>query len=185
LIRTLSAVNRQAKAADRQAAAAEEQVAAAKAATTVSDAQRVAAEQGAAAEREHSELIREQLLATLRPILVIVRHEDKLGGVTYLVENHGEGVALSMKANYRGRDQDASLSLDVLGPNHSAIIGLNFQEFQADGVYIHYESQDGRFFVTTAFAAGSGVRQTTIEVDAGGGHLPQPRIAPGNVRKSV
>lgn len=205
LFRTLVTVNRQARAADRQAEAAEaqadaarkqtevseqqriaaeraanaaeEQVRAAQSATTVSEAQRKAAEQAATAEREHSELIRQQLLATLRPILVIARHEDSSGAVTYLVENHGEGVALSVKASYRGRAQELFLSLDILGPNHSAVTALLPKSFEADGVDVRYQSQDGRFFVTTAFGKGLEVRQTTIEVDAKGGHLPQPRIA--------
>jgi hypothetical protein len=177
LIRTLSAVNRQAKAADRQAAAAEEQVAAAKSASAVSDAQRIATEAGAKAEREHSELIRQQLLATLRPILVIARREDSFGNVTDLVENHGEGVALSVKASYRGRNEELFLSLDILGPNHSAVTSLLPKPFEADGVEVRYQSQDGRFFVTTAFGKGLEVRQSTIEVDARGGHLSQPRIA--------
>jgi hypothetical protein len=178
LIRTLSAVNRQAKASDRQAAAAEEQVNAAKAATTVSDAQRIATEEGARAEREHSELIRQQLLASLRPMLVITKHDDGKGNVTHLVENHGVGVALSVKVSYRGKVQELFLSHDIIGPNHSAITALDPTRFEADGVTVSYQSQDGRFFVTTAFGkSGLEVRQSTIEVDAKGGHLPQPQIA--------
>jgi hypothetical protein len=177
LIRTLSAVNRQAKATDRQAAAAEEQVTAAKSASAVSDAQRIATEAGAKAEREHSELIRQQLLATLRPILVITKRDDGRGNIEYRIENHGEGVALAVKASYRGRDQELFLSHDILGSNHTAVIVLNLQNFQSDGVYVRCESQDGRHFLTTAFGKGLEIRQTTIEVDDKGGHLPQPRIA--------
>jgi hypothetical protein len=178
LARTLSAVNRQAKAADRQAAAAEEQVTAAKSATAVSDAQRIAAEEGARAEREHSELIRQQLLATLRPILAIAKHDDGFGNVTHLVENHGVGAALSVKLTYRGKTEGLFLSHDIIGPNQTAITALDPKSFEDDGVYVRYESQDGRLFVTTAFGkSGLEVRQSTIEVDAKGGHLSQPRIA--------
>jgi ribosome-binding ATPase YchF (GTP1/OBG family) len=177
LIRTLSAVNRQAKASDRQAAAAEEQVNAAKAATAVSDAQRIATEEGARAEREHSELIRQQLLATLRPIVVIVRRTDKLGNITHLVENYGEGVALFVKLSYRGKAEELYLSHDILGPNQSALTALDHRLFEAEGVQARYQSQDGRMFVTTAFGKGPlEVRQSTIEVDAHGGHVPQPPI---------
>jgi hypothetical protein len=179
LIRTLSAVNRQAKASDRQAAAAEEQVKAAKAATGVSDAQRIATEEGARAEREHSELIRQQLLTTLRPILIIAKLDDGKGNVTYAVENHGEGAALSVKVNYRGKTDELFLSYDIIGPNRSAITAPDPKRFEDDGVYVRYQSQDGRFFVTTAFGKSGSleVRQSTIEVDAKGGHLPQPPIA--------
>lgn len=178
LIRTLSAVNRQAKASDRQAAAAEEQVNAAKAATAVSDAQRIATEAGARAEREHSELIRQQLLATLRPILIITKLDDGKGNVVYAVQNHGEGAALSVKVSYRGEVKELFLSHDIIGPTRSAITALDPTRFEKDGVVVRYESQDGRFFATTAFGKSGSleVRQSTIEVDARGGHLPQPPI---------
>jgi hypothetical protein len=178
LIRTLSAVNRQAKASARQAAAAEEQVNAAKAATAVSDAQRIATEDGARAERAHSELIRQQLLASLRPIVVIVRRTDDLGHISHFVENYGEGVALCVKLNYRGKAEELYLSHDIVGPNQSAAILLDHRLFEADGVEVGYQSQDGRLFVTTAFGKGPvEVRQSTIEVDSKGGHLSQPQIA--------
>ncbi len=178
LFRTLSAVNSQAEAANRQAAAAEEQVNAAKAATAVSDAQRIATEEGARAEREHSELIRQQLLASLRPLLVITKGDDGHGNVTHLVENHGVGAALSVKVCYRGKVQELFLSHDIIGPNQSAITALDPTRFEADGVTVWYQSQDERFFVTTAFGkSGLEVRQSTIEVDSKGGHLAQPPIA--------
>lgn len=208
LFRTLVTVNRQAEAADRQAqaaeaqadaarkqtevseqqriaaeraaTAAEEQVAAAKSATAVSEAQRVATEQGAAAEREHSELIRQQLLASLRPILVFVKSSDDFGGnLQCFIENHGEGTALAIKANYRGRGfQEIFVSHDIVGPNQRTVIGVDWQTFEAQGMQVRYESQDGRFFATTAFAKGLELRQTAFEVDAKGGSLSQPRIAP-------
>jgi hypothetical protein len=179
LIRTLSAVNRQARASDRQAKAAEEQVKAAEAATAVSDAQRIATEEGARAEREHSELIRQQLLATLRPILIIAKLDDGKGNVIYAVENHGEGAALSVKVRYRGEMKELFLSHDIIGPNRRAVTALDSTRFDKDGVTLWYQSQDGRFFVTTAFGKiGSlEVRQETLEVDARGGHLPTPPIA--------
>lgn len=178
LIRTLSAVNRQTRASDRQAAAAEEQVSAAKAASAVSDAQRIAAEEGAKAEREHSELIRQQLLASLRPMLVITKRDDGRGNITHFVENHGAGVALSVKIGYRGKSEELFLSHDIIGPDHNATTLLNPKNFEIDGVVLRYQSQDGRFFATTAFGkSGLEVRQSTIEVDDKGGHLPQPQIA--------
>jgi multidrug efflux pump subunit AcrA (membrane-fusion protein) len=205
LFRTLAAVNRQAQATTRQAEAAEaqasaarkqtevleqqrlaaeraanaaeEQVRAAQSATAVSEAQRKAAEQAATAEREHSELIRHQTLASLRPILAIVKRDDGRGNMEYLVENHGEGVALAVKANYRGRNtQDIFISHDILGPNRSTVIALNWETLQANEMQVRCESQDGRFFVTTALAKGLELRQTAFEVDANGGALTQTRI---------
>jgi multidrug efflux pump subunit AcrA (membrane-fusion protein) len=209
LVRTLSTVNRQAQAADRQAEAAEaqadaarkqtevseqqriaaeraanaaeQQVAAAKSAMAVSEAQRIATEQGALAEREHSELIRQQLLAALRPILVIVGARHSGGIKTYSIENHGEGVALAMKASYRnGGLEEIAVSPDILGPNHSAPIQLHWHIFRQSGMQVRYESADGRFFVTVALpnANKNDLNQTAFEVDAHGGHLLQPRIEP-------
>jgi len=154
-----------------------EQVRAAQSATAVSEAQRIAAEQAAMAEREHSELIRQQTLAALRPILVITKRDDGHGNMECFVENHGEGVALAVKANYRGpTHQDVFIAHDILGPNHSAVIALRWETFQADEMQVRCESQDGRFLVTTASAKGLELRQTAFEVDAKGGALTQPRI---------
>jgi len=205
LVQTLSTVNRQAKAADRQAEAAEaqasaarkqtevseqqriaseraanaaeEQVLAAKSATAVSDAQRIATEQAAGAEREHSELIRQQTLANLRPILVFAKHSDKAGNLEYLVENHGEGVALFVKASYHGRSQQPiPITHDILGPNRSVAIAFRWETFQQDGMQVRYDSQDGRFFVTVASANGLDFTQNTFEVDANGGALSNQQI---------
>lgn len=179
LVRTLSAVNRQAQAADRQAKAAEAQVLAAQSSTAVSKAQRLATEQGAMAEREHSELIRQQTLANLRPILVFVKGVDKLGGWEYFLENHGAGVAISLKANYRGQSHQAiPLAHDILGQNHRATIALVWDIFQQEGMQVCYESQDGRSFVTTASANNYDFKQTTFEVDAKGGDLGAPNALP-------
>jgi ribosome-binding ATPase YchF (GTP1/OBG family) len=80
LYKTLLAVNKQSDAADRQAKAAEEQVAAAKSSAAVSDAQRIATEQSALAEREHSALIRHQILSGLRPIIVVGKEPHPTAG---------------------------------------------------------------------------------------------------------
>jgi hypothetical protein len=205
LLRTLFAVNRQAKAADRQAQAAEaqasaarkqtevseqqriaaeraanaaeEQVRAAVSATTVSEAQRRAAEDAAKAEREHSELIRQQTLASLRPILVIYKRDDGHGNMEYFVENHGEGIALSVRATYRGGGhQEIFLSHDILGPNHNSRVVPLENFFQEHGMQVRYESQDGRFFITIASAKGLELRQSTFEVDAKGGALPRLEV---------
>lgn len=212
LFRTLLAVNKQARAADRQAEAAEaqadaarkqrevseqqriaaeraanaaeEQVLAARSATAVSEAQRVATEGGARAEREHSELIRQQVLAKLTPILVLVRVSDRLGNIEEFVENQGEGVALAVRACFRGSPQDELfIAHNILGPHCRARTAVAGARFEKDGVQIRCQSQDGRFFATTAFAKGVlEIRQEAFEVDANGGFLPPPRIAPEGKR---
>jgi hypothetical protein len=208
LIQTLLAVNRQAKAADRQAeaaeaqaaaarkqtevseqqrlaaeraaTAAEEQVLAAKSATAVSEAQRIAAEQAAMAEREHSELIRQQTLANLRPILVIIGERHSSGMMIHFIENHGEGVALVLKASYRGGElQDIAISADILGPNHRTYFAFRWEALKQYGMQVRYESQDGRFFVTVVSVENDELRQNTLEVDANGGALSHPRIPKG------
>lgn len=200
LIRTLLAVNRQAGASDRQAQAAEEQAKAARkqtevseqqriaaeraavaaeeqvrgaiSATAVSEAQRIAAEQAAKAQREHSELIRQQLLANLRPILIVSKRSDKHGNLEYLVENHGQGIALFIRANYCSRShQSMAVAHDILGPNHEAPIKLDWKSFEEAGLQIRYTSQDGRFFTTTASANGLDFSQRTFQVDANGGDI--------------
>jgi hypothetical protein len=113
-------------ASERAALAAEEQVKAAIALSAVSDAQRKATEDSARAERVHSELIRHQILAQLRPVLVFgVRPHPTQGGAnqTY-VENHGMGVSLNImirlfmpQATPTQRIQDLNVEINVLGPN--------------------------------------------------------------------
>jgi hypothetical protein len=137
-----------------------------------------AVDQGAMGERERSELIRQQTLALLTPVLVLIKREA-LAVVEYSVENHGAGVALAVKANYRGRNlEHIFISHNILGPNRSAVIALCWETLQADGMHLRYESRDGRFFVTTAFAKGLELHQTAFEVDAKGGYLSQPRLVP-------
>ena len=153
LWRTLNAVNKQARAADRQAeaaeaqavaarkqtevseqqrlaaeraaSAAEEQVSAAKAASAVSDAQRIATEQAAAAERIQSELIRHQILAKMRPVLTVDKrlNPQNVSSWQFWLENHGTGVALSIKALYRDDGHTPiGLSANILGPDRRTLL---------------------------------------------------------------
>lgn len=179
LVRTLRAVNAQARAADRQAKAAEDQsevarkqievaeqqrvaseraataaegqVAAARAASASSEAQRIATEQSAAAEKEHSELIRQQLLASMRPVLVIAFRPIQNGSNRYHVENHGSGVALDIKGRYLGMGfAPFVVGLSILGPAQNALLMMDVNTFETEGCEIRYRSQDGRHFITKA-----------------------------------
>ena len=102
LWRTLNAVNKQAIAADRQAKAAEEQVKAASASAAVSEAQRIAVEESAKANRLQSELIRHQTLAQLRPVLVfgIKPHITQAAAWVAYIENHGVGAAFNISVQF-------------------------------------------------------------------------------------
>jgi hypothetical protein len=214
LLRTLNAINRQAIASDRQAEAAEsqalaarkqtevseqlrlaseraalaaeEQVRAAIASSAVSDAQRKATEDSARAERAHSELIRHQILAQLRPVLVFgVRPHPTQGGAnqTY-VENHGMGVSLNIKirlfmlqATQMPKIQDLKVEINVLGPNRLAIFSYNQKEALNGTIQVSYDSLDGRHFVTTAQVSGPAFQeQKPFEVNEQGGWLAEPTI---------
>jgi hypothetical protein len=112
LVRTLVAVNRQATASDRQAEAAEEQVKSAKAATQVSEEQLRAARDSAAAEREHSDLLKQQYLAALRPVLVFQKRVVSSGTTTEIVNESG---ALALEVSLWNGRPDAPESKGKVG----------------------------------------------------------------------
>jgi hypothetical protein len=152
LIRTLVAVNAESKAATRQAQAAEQQVIAAKAASATSEAQRRATEESAAAEKEHSELIRQQLLASMRPVVIVIR--DSIPGIIgqhYFVQNHGSGVALDIKGRYLTMNLPPfSVAHSILGAGQRALLIIHAKTLEEEGCEIRYRSQDGRRFITRA-----------------------------------
>ncbi|QHN03427.1 hypothetical protein FTO74_08660 [Granulicella sp. WH15] len=210
LIRTFVAVNRQAVAADRQAiaaeeqakvarkqtevaeeqrllaeratAAAEEQVKASSAATAVSEAQRVAAEQNAKAAQFQGELIRHQLLAQLRPILVVrLELATPNHGDRYVLQNHGQGVASEISAIFRRVTplEAIQVSQTILGPQQDADISASLTTLPERGFQIRYKSQDGRNFVTYAEPWDKnpkGFQQVTMETNDNGGWKADPAI---------
>jgi len=171
---------------ERAAIAAEEQVKAAIASSSVSDAQRKATEDSAKAERAHSELIRHQTLAQLRPILVFGNklHPTMGGAVITFVENHGTGVALDIKVKLDRpktlpKDRMLALSVDfnVLGPNKSANFTYDFRNTVEGTIYAYCESLDGRHFVTTATINGQNFKdQKPFEINDKGGWLSEPPV---------
>jgi hypothetical protein len=175
LTRTLRAVNKQATAADRQAEAAEEQVTAAASATAVSKAQLSAAEESARAEREHSDLIRQQLLAALRPVIVIGRqpHPAQAGTQQYFAANHGEGLALEVVCQYADTPADhVPLMLNIIGRNAKSIFSLDMSHARKAGLQLKYRSQDGRYFLTKVeVTSGEDCEHETFEVNNLGGFL--------------
>jgi len=179
LIRTLKAVNAQAKASDRQAKAAEEQVAAARAASAVSDAQRRAAEQSAEAARTHSELVRHELLAKLRPVLAVDKeiNPQMSGNWRFWIFNYGRGTALDIESTYRGRTNDrVGVSANVLGPGTKTIFDLNIERARSEGFQVLYRSEDGRRFATTVTLDGYNFQAKTFQIDEKGGWLADPEL---------
>lgn len=151
-------------AAHHAASAASEQAAAAKALTEVSKAQLAAAERAAAAERVHSELIRQQTLASLRPVLAFSRRTSSSGFVGWTVlENQSGALALEVSA-YNGSPENPgkpiSVSPTTMAPGTEAHLeGIDWGPPQKDPagqptypssipVFARYRSQDGRQFVT-------------------------------------
>ncbi|MGA8594895.1 MAG: hypothetical protein WB676_09140 [Bryobacteraceae bacterium] len=209
LIRTLLAVNRQVGAANRQAEAAtdqaaaaraqigvleqqrtaaeraaqaaEEQARAARSATEVAEAQRIAAEQAVQAARIQSELTRHEILARLRPILVIASHANPNPNYPDLLyaENHGQGVALDVKVIPTGSviAGTAGILHNILGPGQKSLLGTDSATIKREGVKAYYQSEDGRRFVTVVEPSeDSFLKQNTFEINEKGGWLPQPEI---------
>lgn len=161
LIRTLVAVNRQAVASDRQAKAAEEQVKSAKAATLVSEEQLKAARDSAAAEREHSDFLKLQHLAALRPVLVFQKRITSSHTATEIV-NESEALALDISL-WNGKP-DAPESKGVVGKvilgagstswlrgiDYGAVVNESgrFVSAPERPIFAKYRSQDGRWFIT-------------------------------------
>lgn len=197
LIYTLVAVNRQAAAAtaqaeaarkqtevseqlrvvaERSASAAEEQVAAAKSSADASDAQRRATEASAAAERAHSELIRHQLLASLRPVLILTRRPNALHQWDYFVENHGQGIAIEAAMSYRKSPMDGiNLAQTIVGAGRSARAALDERRLMGDSAQINYQAEDGRCFVTIVNLLDQELNQQMFQTDERGGWiLPDP-----------
>lgn len=213
LMRTFVAVKKQAEAADRQARAAEEQANAARkqaevaeqqrllaqratmaaeeqvkasaAATKVSEAHLAAAEESARTAQLQNALIRNQILAQMRPVLVIKKEitEKDFGprfAERYVVQNHGQGVALDISAAYRRPPSEPiQITLTILGPGQSAEINASHSDLPKRGLQFRYRSQDGRHFSTYAepwVNSTKGIQQITIEIDEKGGWLADAPI---------
>ena len=163
LIRTLVAVNRQAVASDRQAKAAEEQVKSARAATEVSEEQLRAARNSAAAEREHSDLLKQQYLAALRPVLIF---QKRLTQSFSTIEIVNESEALAFEVSLWNGTPDApelkgTVGKVILGAGSTSWLrGIDYGKPALEigklvaapeirPIFAKYRSQDGRWFVTT------------------------------------
>lgn len=208
LARTLRAVNKQAIATDRQAEAAEAQANAARlqtevlemqkiaaeraaiaaekqaqageSAAAVAEAQRIATERAAEAARIQSELTRHDLLAKLRPVLVVTRRPHPTPGYGDLpfLENHGAGVAIDIKVSPRRGNGNRKIAIEhnILGPAQAALIRIENPVFRAEGIQAFYDSQDGRHFVTIAEPNENDLVQNTFETDNKGGWLALDEI---------
>jgi hypothetical protein len=68
----------------------------------------------------------------------------------FLLENHGEGVALSVKVRYANSREHLQTTQNIIGPEQSTVINnVDPNVMASKGLQANYVSQDGRFFVTT------------------------------------
>lgn len=167
-------------ATERAAAAAEAQVVAAEASAALARQQLQAAEESAAVERAQSELVRQQTLASLTPILSFNRRNNATTGWTVL-ENESTALALDVFACNGTPDNPGS----PLGLSHgtfaagveSRIEGINWGYATPDKagqwtqnrsvpVFARYRSADGRWFLTTVDLAVTKRHQETHEEPA-------------------
>jgi hypothetical protein len=112
---------------------------------------------GIAEKREH--LAHEQMKAALRPNLVMLRIQDRIGQKFY-IENQGIGFAYDITWDYipptipeKAFVSDVGrLSLgfaaNMLAPNSREEFFFSYENFQSVGVMFRYRSADGRLFKT-------------------------------------
>lgn len=158
LIWTGFVARRAARAAEAQATAADAQVKAAHAATGLAEEQLKAALDSAAAEREHSALIKEQLLASLRPVLVF---EWRLNGnlpTLFLRNQSPTAFAFEVVVSHRSREDRVPVfvSQSILGPAAEGIVQISTRQLQDGSLIAQYRSADYRTFITTAHPADQG-----------------------------
>lgn len=145
------------------------------AATALAEQQKDAAIQSAAAEREHSELIRAQMLTALRPVLAFtLLTEPGSKYVMYLVNQSATALALEIRAFTRGESGEAKgtplrLSQDILGPGQRAeVLASPLVVTKRDlGASAFYFSDDRRRFKTALDVTPNGTwSQKTEEIPA-------------------
>jgi hypothetical protein len=162
--RELTEVSRaQQWAAERAATAAEAQVSSADANAALARQQLAALQESADAERAHNELIRQQTLAALRPVLRFGVRYSSGGQLSWtILENESGALALDVSA-FNGTPQEPGRVIDVsnttLPPGASSSIdGIEWdEEFSGGGrvsypnpisLFARYRSSDGRWFRT-------------------------------------
>jgi len=159
------------RAANKQAHAAEAQAEAARALTIVGKAQTAAAEIAAQLALKANELTRIQMLARMRPILVMVQDPLRRAGtadkMNYFIRNQGPGAAQHV-AWWYGRPNrpprfDQRVSSSLIGSGHDAEIVLNLDQVAHDEVTISYDSLDGQGYLTFVSIENGGLLQVQIE----------------------
>ena len=153
LVATRRVANAAAEAARDQAEAAKAQVVSADAAAELAREQLQAARDQADAERQHSHLIKLQMQATLRPVLVFSIPTESMM-LRLDVENQS-ATAIASSLIVEGLEPNKDLTMTaastMLGPGGKThILGLSGIGKQGSLVRIYYDSDDGRQFVTEA-----------------------------------
>jgi hypothetical protein len=159
------------RAANRQARAAEAQADAARALMAVSEAQTRAAEVAAGLASIANQLTRTQMLAQMRPILVLVQDPLRRAGIVdkmnYFIRNQGPGAAQHVTWWYgKGRAWprfEQRISSTLIGSGHDAEIALDWNQLSSAWVTVSYDSLDGQRFLTSASVENGGLIQVQID----------------------
>ena len=167
-------------AAERAAAAAEAQVASAETSGAIARQQLLAAQESATADRIHNELVRQQTLATLRPVLAFVTGISSHFSWTALT-NQSEALALDVTV-FNGTPQNpgnpiSGSSGTLAAGVETRLEGIDWGTMETDSglrvrytspvpIYARYRSQDGRWFHTAVEDLRNGVHHQVIEEEA-------------------
>lgn len=138
--------------AERATSAAENQLLDARVATSGAQQEREAANQRAAVSDERAKLAHEQMRASLAPLLVLLRIQDRMGQ-KFFIENQGQGSAQDITWDYQSPTVAAlgerllnPFSANMLAPNAREEFFLNYDSFTKFGMMFRYLSRDGRVF---------------------------------------
>jgi hypothetical protein len=150
LIQTKNAANKQAKAAAAQAEAA-------RILTEVSKQQLEASKGATQMAIEANALTRAQILSANEPVLVLIREPQQsvsqVWTATYL-QNQGTGIAHMVLARYMDLEEtEMRVSSSTIGVGHKAHISFSLQRFESQGLFVSYQTADGRRKTTRVTAA--------------------------------
>ena len=148
--RSAKASERQARAAEAQAEAIPAQLAAAKSAADAAHKQAELAIVTANEAKRIAQLSEAHMQASLQPILVLERREDRLRSLLDFLVNSGDGPAINVTAQYGGAVLPGSeVSVpNMLSSKGESSIRDDGGRAQKENLILRYESQDGRKFQT-------------------------------------
>jgi hypothetical protein len=147
--RSADASERQAKAAEEQARAIPAQLAVAETAAKAAQLQSDIAVHTAEEAKKIAKLSEAQMHAALRPVLVVERRTDEMRNLNDFLVNTGDGAAMNITAKYGTGIPPAEIDTpNVLSPRSDTRFRVNWERTGIETIYLNYESQDGRKFIT-------------------------------------